>query len=65
MQITNKGIRTVLKDIENGYLILPALQREFVWKRRDIENLFDSLLQLMMLFLLHNDGKIQKSAKLF
>lgn len=45
MQITNKGIRTVLKDIENGHLILPALQREFVWKRRDIENLFDSLLQ--------------------
>ena len=36
MQITNKGIRTVLKDIESGYLILPALQREFVWKRRDI-----------------------------
>lgn len=45
MQITNKGIRTVLKDIESGHLILPALQREFVWKRRDIENLFDSLLQ--------------------
>lgn len=65
MQITNKGIRTVLKDIESGHLILPALQREFVWKRRDIEKLFDSLLQLMMLFLLHNDGKIQKSAKLF
>ena len=65
MQITNKGIRTVLKDIGSGHLILPALQREFVWKRRDIENLFDSLLQLMMLFLLHNDGKIQKSAKLF
>ena len=37
MQITNKGIRTVLKDIESGHLILPALQREFVWKRRDIE----------------------------
>ena len=65
MQITNKGIRTVLKDIESGHLILPALQREFVWKRRDIENLFDSLSQLMMLFLLHNDGKIQKSTKLF
>ena len=44
MQITNKGIRTVLKDIESGHLILPALQR---------------------LFLLHNDGKIQKSTKLF
>jgi hypothetical protein len=29
MQITNKGIRTVLKDIENGYLILPALQRVY------------------------------------
>ena len=29
MQITNKGIRTVLKDIESGYLILPALQRVY------------------------------------
>ena len=45
MQITNKGIRKVLKDIERGNIILPALQREFVWKRRDIECLFDSLLQ--------------------
>ena len=45
MQITNKGIRNVLKEIESNNMILPALQREFVWKRRDIENLFDSLLQ--------------------
>ena len=45
MQITNKGIRTVLKEIESGNMILPALQREFVWKRKQIENLFDSLLQ--------------------
>ena len=29
MQITNKGIRTVLKDIESGYLILPVLQRVY------------------------------------
>ncbi len=45
MQITNKGIRTILKDIESGNMILPALQREFVWKKKQIENLFDSLLQ--------------------
>ena len=45
MQITNKGIRTILKDIESGNMILPALQREFVWKRKQIVNLFDSLLQ--------------------
>ena len=45
MQISNKSIRTVLKEIDSKNLILPALQREFVWKRKQIENLFDSLLQ--------------------
>ena len=45
MQVTNKSIRTVLDTIKSGRMILPALQREFVWKRRDIEGLFDSLLQ--------------------
>ena len=45
MIINNKGIRSILKDIESRHMILPALQRDFVWKRKDIENLFDSLLQ--------------------
>lgn len=45
MKTTDKSIRDVLKMIEAKQMILPALQREFVWKRRDIETLFDSLLQ--------------------
>lgn len=45
MKTIEKSIRSVLDDIKANQFILPALQREFVWKRRDIENLFDSLLQ--------------------
>ena len=36
MQITNKAIRTVLKDIESGHLILPALQRESLYGNAEI-----------------------------
>ena len=43
--IINKSIRKVLNLIKSREMILPALQREFIWKRRDIEGLFDSLLQ--------------------
>ena len=45
MQVTNSSIRTIIEQIHNNEIILPALQREYVWKRRDIENLFDSLMQ--------------------
>lgn len=45
MQVTNKSIREVLSRVQSSEIILPALQREFVWKKRDIEGLFDSLLQ--------------------
>ena len=45
MTVTNKSIRDVIEDIRQNHIILPALQREFVWKRRDIEALFDSLMQ--------------------
>ena len=45
MQVTNSSIRTIIEQIRQNEIILPALQREYVWKRRDIENLFDSLMQ--------------------
>ncbi len=45
MQVSNSSIRTIIEHIRKYEIILPALQREFVWKRRDIENLFDSLMQ--------------------
>ena len=44
MRIQNYSIRDVMKGIDCRKMILPALQREFVWKRKDIERLFDSLL---------------------
>jgi uncharacterized protein with ParB-like and HNH nuclease domain len=45
MQVTNNSIYYVIKSIRANEIILPAFQREYVWKRRDIENLFDSLMQ--------------------
>ena len=44
MRIQNYSIRDVMKGIEGGKIILPAWHREFVWKRKDIERLFDSLM---------------------
>ena len=45
MRIQNYSIREIMKRIDGRKMILPALQREFVWKRKDIVRLFDSLLQ--------------------
>lgn len=63
MQVTNCSIRTIIEKIRNNEIILPALQREFVWRRRDIENLFDSLMQdypiNTMMFWLVNDIKTE------
>jgi hypothetical protein len=38
-------IASLLKQVGDNELILPAIQREFVWKPEQICNLFDSLLQ--------------------
>ena len=45
MRIQNYSIRDVMKGIDGRKMILPALQRDFVWRRKDIVRLFDSLLQ--------------------
>lgn len=45
MRIQNYSIRDVMKGIDGRKIILPAWQREFVWKCKDIECLFDSLMQ--------------------
>ena len=45
MRIQNYSIREIMKRIDGRKMILPALQREFVWKRKHIVGLFDSLLQ--------------------
>ena len=44
-RILNDSIIGVLSKIPSNDLILPALQREFVWKTKDICELFDSLMQ--------------------
>ena len=43
--IQQETIRKILNAIQHTKIILPALQRKFVWKRRKITDLFDSLLQ--------------------
>ena len=43
--IVPESINVLLNKIGKGELILPSLQREFVWKQKDICKLFDSLMQ--------------------
>ncbi len=38
-------ISEALKRIQTKSYVLPAIQREFVWKPEQIERLFDSLMQ--------------------
>jgi len=38
-------IEKAIKEIGNNNYVLPAIQREFVWKPEQIERLFDSLMQ--------------------
>lgn len=41
----SQTIKKTLEDIENGKLIIPALQRNFVWPDYKITDLFDSLVR--------------------
>ena len=45
MSYQKKSIRAVIKDIDESKIYLPALQRKFVWGKRQIELLFDSLMR--------------------
>lgn len=38
-------IKKVIQEIQSNNYILPAIQREFVWNTKQIEDLFDSLLK--------------------
>ncbi|MCY3410978.1 MAG: DUF4268 domain-containing protein [Candidatus Heimdallarchaeota archaeon] len=38
-------IKEVIDKIEDGKYVLPAIQREFVWKKEQIRSLFDSLMR--------------------
>ncbi|WP_312321154.1 MULTISPECIES: DUF262 domain-containing protein [Acinetobacter] len=39
------SIREVTRQIEQNKVFLPALQRKFVWKKEQIERLFDSIMR--------------------
>lgn len=45
MYQTAGSIKTLLDKVKNHDYILPAIQREFVWRPDQICQLFDSLLQ--------------------
>ncbi len=38
-------ISNAIEDIDNNRLLLPAIQREFVWSNTKIERLFDSIMR--------------------
>lgn len=39
----NKEIRALVDDVREGRLLLPELQRQFIWKSTQVRDLFDSL----------------------
>jgi len=43
MGITNKSLRTLLDHIDANELVLPEIQRDFVWSKKNVLLLFDSL----------------------
>lgn len=45
MGYVNFTIKNLIKKIDNNEYVLPALQREFVWKPEQIERLFDSIIK--------------------
>ncbi|AKB27659.1 hypothetical protein MSSIT_0940 [Methanosarcina siciliae T4/M] len=45
MSYQKTTIKKVIEDIDQNKIYLPALQRKFVWNKRQIELLFDSLMR--------------------
>ena len=43
MGTTTKSLRQLIDHIDNNELVLPEIQRDFVWKKKDVLLLFDSL----------------------
>ena len=43
MGVTTKSINALLEHIDAGELVLPEIQRDFVWSRENVKLLFDSL----------------------
>lgn len=45
MSYTPRSLFRLLEDIDSGRLLLPHIQRAFVWEKAQTERLFDSLMQ--------------------
>lgn len=45
MSYKSKTIKKVIEEIDHNKIFLPALQRKFVWKKQQIQLLFDSLMR--------------------
>ena len=45
MSYKKTSIKQVIADIDQNKIYLPALQRKFVWRKDQIELLFDSLMR--------------------
>ncbi|MGW6289469.1 GmrSD restriction endonuclease domain-containing protein [Streptomyces sp. NPDC055107] len=43
MGLANEQIITQMEDLLNGRVVIPSIQRDFVWMRPDVRDLFDSL----------------------
>lgn len=43
MGTTNKSLKTLLDHVDAGELVLPEIQRDFVWSKKNVLLLFDSL----------------------
>lgn len=44
-KVVSLSISNMLEQIKNDEIVLPAIQRDFVWEERRIENLFDSIMR--------------------
>ncbi len=44
MSYDSKNIKEVIEMIGRNEIYLPVIQRKFVWKPEQIENLFDSIM---------------------
>lgn len=65
MKISEISLSELLDMLSHNKLILPAFQREFVWKPKQIEDLFDSLMRdfpinTLMLWNLYQDSLVNQ-----
>jgi hypothetical protein len=68
MGLANEKIVSQIEDLLQGKVVIPSIQRDFVWMRPDVRDLFDSLYRdypvgaltiVPALLLHHRDGKLR------